>query len=195
MDTKEGVLIMIVYHGSIRKFELFTKETVVQKLNNGIDSIGFWFTSDIESAKHDAIGTETVIQKSETEYWEDGEPKVVQVDRPVRGFIYKVYMDEPNLKEYESNSEDSYDLFMRERDKYCDYFGVKEQNLTWKDNAILLNKEEANTAYCKNLIKQGFEGLVIRNTKLHSDVTDLYCIFSSEPLHISDVIPVDMLEK
>ncbi len=181
---------MIVYHGSIRKFEHFTKEMVVQKLNNEIDTIGFWFTSDIESAKPYALGTETVIQKSETEFWEDGEPKVVQVERPVRGFIYKVYMDDPNLKEYESNSEDSYDLFMWERDKYCDYFGVEKQKLTWKDEATLLNKEEANTAYRKNLIKQGFEGLV-----LHIGVTDLYCIFSSEPLHIADVIPVDMLER
>lgn len=110
---------MIVYHGSIRKFEHFNKEMVVhQNLINDINTIGFWFTSDIISAKPYTIGTKTVIEKSKTEYWEDGEPKVVQFDRPVSGFIYKVYIGEPNLKKYESNSEDSYDLFMRERDKY-----------------------------------------------------------------------------
>ncbi len=146
---------MIVYHGSIRKFEHFAKETVVQNLRNDIDTIGFWFTSDIDSAKPYAIGTETVFQKSETEFWEDGEPKVVQLVRPVNGFIYKVYMDEPNLKEYKSNSEDSFDLFMRERDKYCDYLGARKRNLTWKDKAILLNKEEANAEFRKNLISSG----------------------------------------
>ena len=183
---------MIVYHGSIKKFNHFNKETVVQKLNNDIDTIGFWFTSDIASAKPFAIGTETVIQKSETEFWEDGTPKVVQVKKPVRGFIYKVFMDEPNLKEYQSDSEDSYGLFMRERDQYCDYFESSKRNPTWRDNAALLNKEEANSAFRKNLMKQRYEGLVIRNTKLHNCVTDLYCIFSENSLHIADVISVDV---
>jgi hypothetical protein len=189
----EGML-MIIYHGSIRKFEHFNKETVVQNLSNDINTIGFWFTSDINSAKPYAIGTETVIEKSETEFWEDGEPKVVQSDRPVSGFIYKVYIDEPNLKEYESNTEDSYDLFMRERDKYCVYLGAKKRNLTWKDKAILLNKEEANAEFRKNLISQGYEGFLIRNIKLHSGVTDLYCIFSEDSLYIADVMPVDVLD-
>ncbi|MFC4802054.1 hypothetical protein ACFPA1_22350 [Neobacillus sp. GCM10023253] len=183
---------MIVYHGSIRKFNHFNKETVVQKLNNDIDTIGFWFTSDSASAKPFPIGTENVIQKSETEFWEDGTPKVVQVEKPVRGFIYKVFMDEPNLKEYQSDSEDSYDLFMRERDQYCDYFGSSKRNPTWGDNAALLNKEEANAAFRKNLMNQRYEGLVIRNTKLHNGVIDLYCIFSENPLHIADVISVDV---
>ena len=184
---------MIVYYGSIRKFDHFNKETVVQNLSNDINTIGFWFTSDINSAKPYAIGTETVIEKSETEFWEDGEPKVVQSNRPVSGFIYQVYIDEPNLKKYESHTEDSYDLFMRERDKYCVYFGEKKGNLTWKDKAILLNKEEANAEFRKNLISQGYEGFLIRNTRLHSGVADLYCIFSEDSLHIADVMPVDAL--
>ena len=186
-------MLMIVYYGSIRKFDHFNKETVVQNLSNDINTIGFWFTSDINSAKPYAIGTETVIEKSETEFWEDGEPKVVQSDRPVSGFIYQVYIDEPNLKEYESNTEDSYDLFMRERDKYCDYLGAKKRNLTWKDKAILLNKEEANAKFRRNLISQGYEGFLIRNTRLHSGVADLYCIFSEDSLHIADIMPVDAL--
>lgn len=177
---------MIVYHGSIRKLEEFTKETVVQNLSNGIDTIGFWFTSEVNAAKPFAIGTETVIEKSETEFWEDGEPKVVQYDRPVRGFIYKIYMDEPNLKEYES-----YDLFMQDRDKYCDYLGTKKRNLTWKDKAILLNKEEANAAFRNDLMSQGYDGFLITNTKLHNAVTDFYCIFSGDILQIADMMPVD----
>jgi hypothetical protein len=83
-------MLMIIYHGSIKEFKFFTKESVVQHLSNEIDTIGFWFTFDINSAKPNAVGTETVIQTSETEFWEDGEPKVVQFDRGVRGFIYKV---------------------------------------------------------------------------------------------------------
>ncbi|MBT2686697.1 hypothetical protein J7I93_00720 [Bacillus sp. ISL-47] len=177
---------MIVYHGSIRKLEAFTKETVVQNFSNGIDTIGFWFTSDVNAAKPFAIGTETVIEKSETEFWEDGEPKVVQYDRPVRGFIYKVYMDDPILKEFES-----YDLFMQERDKYCDYLGSKKRKPTWKDKAILLNKEEANAKFRKNLMSQDFEGISVRNTKLHGVATDLYCLFSQEPIQIADIIPID----
>jgi hypothetical protein len=50
-DLKKKGMLMIVYHGSIRKFEQFHKETVVQHLPNDIDTIGFWFTSDIDSAK------------------------------------------------------------------------------------------------------------------------------------------------
>lgn len=184
------MLLMIVYHGSIKKFEQFIKETVVQKLSNDIDTIGFWFTSDVHSAKPFAIGTETVIEKSETEFWDDGEPKIVQIEKPVRGFIYRVFIDEPNLKEYES-----YDLFMSERDIYCDYLATPKRNPTWKDQAILLNKEEANTNLRKKLIKQGYEGLVIRNTTLHDKITDLYCIFSENAPYIADVMPVDELEQ
>jgi hypothetical protein len=186
---------MIVYLGSIQKFEQVKKENIVQNLNFDINSMGFWFTSDIHSAKTFARGTETVFQKSDTEFWEDGEPKVVQMEKPVNGFIYKVYMDDPSLKEYESDSEDSFDLFMRERDKYCDYLGGNKRNLTWKDHAILLNKEEANEKFRHHLIRQGFEGCFIRNTKqLQNEVTNLICIFSEDSLHIADFIPVDDLE-
>lgn len=183
---------MIVYFGSIRKFEHFNIETVFQNVPNDIDTIGFWLTSDLQSAKPYAMGSETVVKKSVTEFWDDGEPKVVQFDKSISGFIYKVYMDEPNLKEYESYSEDSYHLFMTERDQYCDYFGAKKSS--WKDQSILLNKEKANTAFRNNLMKKGYEGMVIRNTKLHSGVTDLYCIFSAASLHIADVMPVNVLD-
>ncbi|MCM3767607.1 hypothetical protein [Neobacillus niacini] len=180
---------MIIYHGSIKKLDHFPKKAVVQNLPYGIDTIGFWFTSNADSAKPFAIGTETVIQKSDTEFWEDGEPKVVQIERPVRGFVYKVYMDEPNLKEYKS--EDSFDLFMKERDKYCDYFTAGKKNPTWKDKATLLNKDEANTAVRHHLMKMGYEGIVIRDTKLDNGITDMYCIFSGDSLYIAEVIPLD----
>jgi hypothetical protein len=186
---------MIVYHGSIRKFHHFNKETVVQNLSNDINTIGFWFTSDINTAKPFAIGSETVIEKSETEFWEKGEPKVIQYERPVSGYIYKVYIEEPNFKIYESNTEESYDMFMRERDKYCDYLGAKKRNVTWKDHAILLNKEEANTELRKSLMKEGYEGLLIRKAQIHSMITDIYCIFSEESLHITEVFPLKVLDN
>ncbi|MED1467546.1 hypothetical protein [Bacillus salipaludis] len=182
---------MIGYLGSIKKFAHFNNEAPVQNVSNNIDTIGFWITPDLNSAKPHAFGTETVIQKSETEFWEDGEPKVVQFERPVNGFVYKVYMDEPNLKEYVSNSEDSYDLFMKERDKYCEYLGAKK---SWEDRAILLNKEDANSQFRNNLMKKGFEGFVLRNSRQQNTVTDLYCIFTLEPLHITNVMPIDDLE-
>jgi len=177
---------MIVYYGSTKKFDQFTIETAVPQLPNGIDTIGFWLTSDINSAKPFAVGIETVIEKSKTEFWDDGEPKVVQYDKPVSGYIYRVFMDDPNLKEYVS-----YDLFMQDRDQYCDYFGTGKRNLTWKDQATLLNKDEANSLFRKNLIKKGFEGIVIRNMILKNEVTDLYGIFSKDALYIADVSPVD----
>lgn len=185
---------MIVYFGSIKKFEYFNKELMVQNVNNDIGTIGLWFTSDINSAKPYAIGTETVFEKSETDFWEDGKPKVIQIDRPVIGFIYKVYINDPYLKIYESNTVDTYDLFMEDRDKYCDYFSAKKRNLTWKDNAILLNKEEANQKFRNNLISHGYEGFLIRNCNLQVGVTDLYCLFSADTLHISDIIPVETLD-
>jgi hypothetical protein len=181
---------MIVYHGSIKNFQRFNKETVVQNLSNDINTIGFWFTSDFNTAKPFAIGAETVIEKSKSEFWENGEPKVIQYERPISGYIYKVYIDEPNLKIYESNTEESYSMFMRERDVYCDYLGAKKRNVTWKDGAILLNKEEANTEFRKSLIKQGYEGLLIRRTLAHSMISDLYCIFSEESLLITEVLPL-----
>lgn len=183
---------MIVYHGSIRKFHQFDKDTDVQKkLPNDIETIGTWCTSDIHSAKPFAIGSETVIEKSETEFWDDGEPKVIQYDKPVHGYVYKVFIDEPTLKEY-----DSYDLFMEVRDQYCDYAGAgcKNRSLTWKDKAILLNKKEANAAFLQSLTEQGYDGLTVRSTKLNQDVTDLYCIFSEDTLQIADTVPVDSIE-
>jgi hypothetical protein len=186
---------MIVYLGSIQKFDQLKKENVVQNVNFEINTIGFWFTSDMDSAIPYAKGTETVFQKSETEFWEDGEPKTVQIERPVNGFIYKVFLDEPNLKKYESNSEDAFDLFMNDRDKYCDYLGGKKRNLTWKDHAILLNKEEANRDFRDHLIRQGYEGCFIRNTKqLQNKNTNLVCAFSEDSLYIADIISVDDLE-
>lgn len=182
---------MIGYFGAMKKFEYFNKDTAVQNAHHDIGTIGFWFTSDIDSAKPYAIGTETVFEKSETDFWEDGEPKVIQIERPVIGFIYKVYMNEPHLKIYESNTADPYDLFMSERDKYCDYFSPKKRNLTWKDKAILINKDEANEKFRNNLINQGYEGILIRNCKLENGVTDLYCLFTVDSLHISDIIPVE----
>jgi hypothetical protein len=182
---------MIVYHGSIRKFQNFTKETAVQNLRNDINTIGFWFTSDIQTAKPFAIGSETVIEKSKNELWENGEPKIIQYEKPVSGYIYKVYIDEPNLKIYESITEESYDLFMRERDLFCDYLGAKKRNVTWKDGAILLNKEEANTAFRKSLMKQGYEGLLIKKSLIHNMITDLYCIFSEDSLLITEVFPLE----
>ncbi|OLS40529.1 hypothetical protein [Bacillus sp. MRMR6] len=166
---------MILYHGSIKKFDRFHKEVVIQNLSDGIDTIGFWFTSNIHVAKPFTVGTETVIEKSKTEFWEDGEPKVIQYERPVSGFIYKVFIDEPNLKEYPS-----YDLFISERNKYCDYLG-----------SILLNKEEANGEFRKSILKQNYDGFFIRNTILHNNHTDLYCIFSEDALYIADIIPID----
>jgi hypothetical protein len=186
------VMKMILYHGSIRNFQNFNEETVVQNLSHDINTIGFWFTSDHNTAKPFAIGSETVIEESKSEFWENGEPKVIQYERPVSGFIYKVYIDEPNLKIYESNTEESFDLFMRERDVFCDYLGAKKRNVTWKDGAILLNKEEANTEYRKSLIKQGYEGLLIRKTLIHSMITDLYCIFHEESLLITEVLPLEV---
>jgi hypothetical protein len=84
---------------------------------------------------------------------------------------------------------------MRERDLFCDYLGAKKRNVTWKDNVILLNKEEANTAFRKSLIKQGYEGLLIKNALIHNMMTDLYCIFSEDSLLITEVIPLDDLNK
>jgi hypothetical protein len=191
----DGGMFMIVYLGAVSKVDHINLETIVQNLSNDTDSIGIWLTSDITLAKFNAKGTETVFVESETEYWDDGEPKVVQIDRPVNGFIYKIYMSEPNLKIYESNTEDSYDLFMRERDLFCDYFSANKRNVTWKNHAILLNKAEANAKFRKSLISQGYEGLLIRNSALQSGVTDQYCLFSESSLHISDVIAVDELDN
>lgn len=184
---------MIAYFGTMNKIEDFISEVKVQNVNNVIGTIGFWLTSDIHFAKPYAIGKETVFQKSETEFWEDGEPKVIQVDKPVTGFIYKVFIDEPNLKIYDSNTVDSYDLFMNDRDKYCEYFHARKRNPTWKDEVILLNMEEANEKFRNSLIRQEYEGFVIRNCKLQNGVTDLYCLFSINSPLISDIIPVETL--
>ncbi|MDT8862082.1 hypothetical protein N0O92_17875 [Alkalihalobacillus sp. MEB130] len=184
---------MIAYFGTMYKIEDFTSEGNVQNANNVIGTIGLWLTSDIQSAKPYAIGTETVYQKSETDFWEDGKPKVIQVERRVTGYIYKLFLDEPNLKIYDSNNGDSYELFMNDRDKYCEYIHARKRNFTWKDEATLLNMEEANEKFRNNLIHQGYEGFVIRNYKRQNGVTDLYCLFSIKSPLISDIIPVETL--
>ena len=42
----------------------------------------------------------------------------------------------------------------------------------------------------KSLIKQGYEGLLIRRADIQDRTTDLYCIFSEESLIITEVFPV-----
>ncbi|EWG10983.1 hypothetical protein PBF_10842 [Cytobacillus firmus DS1] len=177
---------MIVYYGSIKKLDYFQKEPAGQKTMKELDTLGIWCTTDFESAKSFAIGTETVCEKSDTEFWEDGTPKVVQYDKPIRGFVYKVYMDEPSLKEY-----DSYELFMNERDPYCDYASAKKRHLTWKDKAILLNKDEANTLFRKSLTKQGCDGIIIPKMPIETGPEDMYCIFSGDIMQIADVFSLD----
>ncbi|ADU29442.1 hypothetical protein [Evansella cellulosilytica] len=184
---------MIVYFGAMREFEHDNKESLVQNEINNIGTIGVWFTSDINSAKAYAIGTEKVFEQSDTEFWEDGEPKVIEVERQVMGFIYKAYIHEPQLKIYESNTFDNYELFMNDRDVFCDYFSKKKRKLTWKDHAILLNKEEANMKFRNHLIRQGYEGFLIPNCKQQHGETELGCLFSVDAFHISEIIPVDAI--
>ncbi|MCM3586584.1 hypothetical protein M3182_12665 [Mesobacillus maritimus] len=174
---------MIVFHGSTRRIDQFTSDMITQQpLPNDIDSIGYWFTSDIEAAKPFAIGTMTSYEKSASEFWEDGEPKVVQIERPVTGYIYKVYIDDPKMKVYET-----YEMFMAERDRYCDYF----RKQTWKDPGILLNKPEANHNFRKHLIGQKYDGFLIRNIQLHERKMDLSCFFEHGILQIAQVIPLE----
>jgi hypothetical protein len=82
---------------------------------------------------------------------------------------------------------------MYDRDKYCEYFRAGKRNFTWKDEATLLNMEEANEKFRNSLIRQGYEGFVIQNYKLQNGVTDLYCFFSIKSPLISDIIPVETL--
>ncbi|WP_264737553.1 hypothetical protein [Cytobacillus firmus] len=177
---------LIVYHGSIRKFDHFHKEQAMQKAMKEFDTLGIWFSSDFESAKSFAFGTETVIEKSDTEFWEDGLPKVVEYDKSVLGFIYKVYIDEPILKDY-----DSFEHFMNERDTYCDYASTKKRHPTWKDKAILLNKDEANAEFRKSLTKQGYDGIAVRKMAIETGDEDMYCIFSDDLLQIADVFSLE----
>ncbi|MCD8501880.1 MAG: hypothetical protein LRY71_09655 [Bacillaceae bacterium] len=109
---------MIVYFGVLKKVEDFSSEIKIQNDDSVVSTIGHWLTSDLFAAKPYAIGTETVLQKSETDFWDDGEPKVIQVDKPVYGVIYKLFLDEPNLKVYDSTTVDSYGLFMNDRDNF-----------------------------------------------------------------------------
>jgi len=187
---------MILYYGSIRKFNHFHEANLTQPLyKDDIDTIGFCFTSDIQSAKLYAVGTETVIEKSQTAFWEDGEPKMVQIEKTVTGYIYKVFIDEPTLKEYEANrGQNSYELFLEERDVFCDYLGSQKRKQTWRDKAILLNKEEANHKFRQHLLKQGYDGFKIQNAIQHANGSDLYCIFSSDSLQIADVWSLVELE-
>lgn len=177
---------MIVFHGSIKKLDHFQIKPASEKSIQEFDTLGIWCTSDIESARPFATGTESVWEKSDTEFWEDGTPKVIQYDKAIRGFIYKVYMDEPNLKEY-----DSYELFMNERDPYCDYASAKKRHLTWKDKAVLLNKDEANAGFRKSLMKQGFDGITARQMPIETGPEDMYCIFSGDIMQIADVISLE----
>lgn len=124
---------------------------------------------------------------------EDGAPKVIQVDQPVIGFIYKIFLDEPHLKIYNSHTVSPYELFMNDRDNYCEYIHARKSNFTWKDEAILLNMEEANENFRNSLIREGYEGFVIKNGKAQNEGPDLYCLFSLNSPLISDIIPVESL--
>ncbi|WP_235848969.1 hypothetical protein [Litchfieldia alkalitelluris] len=192
-----GGFCIIAYFGAMKKIDEFHKELAVQNksINENIASIGFWLTSDIVAAKPYAVGTEMIAVNSETDFWEDGEPKVIHIEKPVIGYIYKVYMHEPHLKIYGSGHDTAFEAFMKERDNYCDYFSKKIKKPTWKDKGILLNKEEANTNFRKSLKKKGYEGFLLQNCTWNNSVTDLYCLFTGDALQIADIISVSQLDR
>lgn len=87
-----------------------------------------------------------------------------------------------------SKPEDSFDLFMNDRDKFCEYISGGKGETSWKERYCLMNKVEANLNFIEYLKGQGYDGFVIKNTIYDSPDEkkhDQYCIFNLEKINIT----------
>ena len=87
-----------------------------------------------------------------------------------------------------SKPEDSFDLFMNDRDAFCKYISGPKSEVSWKEHFCLMNKDEANLDFVQYLKNQGFDGFVIKDTYYDSpdkQAHDQYCVFNLEKINIT----------
>lgn len=74
---------------------------------------------------------------------------------------------------------DSYDMFMKDRDRYADY---GKEGRVWLDKYINTNKEEANKELVHELQEAGHDGILIEKTQYdsgESETIDQYVLFDT----------------
>lgn len=95
--------------------------------------------------------------------------------------------------------EDSFDLFMFDRDKFCKYIAGNKGEVSWKERYCLMNKEEANKEFKEYLKNQGYDGFIIKNTcydAVEEELNDQICIFNIDKLNITKFDSIkDILTK
>jgi hypothetical protein len=152
-----------VFHGSPRVFQAFKME-MPRSTTHEAAGIGIWFTDDPLVATEFAhkIDTEYVTHKDDT--WPDGELKKYAQDKHLYGKVHAVYLNITNPKVYAG--QDGFESMMDDRDNFAEYIsGVKNKPGYWRTKYIALNKEETNKQFVAHLKSQGYDGIVLQNTK------------------------------
>lgn len=86
-----------------------------------------------------------------------------------------------------STPEDSFDIFMHDRDQFCQYISGEKGKTSWKERYCLMNKEEANDNFMQYLKNEGYDGFVIVDTVYDSPNKtkhNQYCIFNLDKIKI-----------
>lgn len=87
-----------------------------------------------------------------------------------------------------SHMNDSFDVFMNDRDQFCKYIAGKKGVVSWKERYILENKEEANIDFVNYLKNQGYDGFIIKDTAYDTNSDDerqdQVCIFNLDKINI-----------
>ncbi|WP_336770044.1 hypothetical protein [Bacillus bombysepticus] len=181
----------MMYHGSPKKFEVFSNSDVERNTKNETNSLGIWFTNNIEVAKKFAVKYKTDYVESKDQFWNDGSPKVFAQDAPQIGYVYTADISHLNIYTFEPSGadNDSWDTFMDYRDKFCKYITA---NVSWKDYYVLMNKVEANNLFIQDLKSKGYNGFIIKSTEY--DAIEGYisqvCIFEGAAVKIIKTQPL-----
>ena len=65
-------------------------------------------------------------------------------------------------KKIEARDDDSFEVFMDDRDQFVKYINSKATG--WRERYVTMNKEEANKAFIQKLQGEGYDGVLIKDT-------------------------------
>lgn len=190
VTEKDGTPKM-VFHGSVNPgHDTFLTDATRPLAKNETSTLGAWFTDNPKTAGEFAR-SEHVEYVTTGERWKSGE--LMQFPNYIQDFggIYPVYLSLQNPKVYiPTEGEDSFVQMMNDRDEFASYIdGSKGVRGHWQDHMIATNVPETNKNFVDTLKKQGYDGIIIKNTMYDAPnkkkLIDQYVVF--EPSQIKSV--------
>lgn len=170
----------IVYHGTNKDFDKFDSSFIGSNTSNETNSLGTWFSTDKNVAKtFGDIGSgktnikEVVLDIKNPKIYNTESIKNIKNDsidilKSKRDSLDRKFdLDEIKniefkIKELSNKPKDTFDLLMRDRDKYVNY---GDKNISWKDNMKPLSSSDlSNQKFINKLKEEGYDSIIIKDT-------------------------------